>query len=348
MYVIEAASALKDKRQVVPLWDQGLTDAASNDKKYDWYHLQNPFGPGTLLLLTDQAKAGARIGTVGLGVRQWRIHGRLRRVGLFSNLVVAPEYRSLGPALMLLKGIVQAGADEYAFLYGFPNRQAAAVYRRAGYRVLGEMGRYARPLDTRRYLRQHMPDWLGRCVAPALNMALKLRTYVRNAPVLWRRRGLREVWLEGPNRQFDALWRSGQRDGMMCCRRDETFLRWRFFHPLLDKNYTIYAVYNADQSALLGYVVFEPTATGVFVADFFAGNHLNLTAVLYHFASAMARRGVGSIALEFFGDAQIRRVLAALGFVLRESRPLYYCAGDGLQPQITNANWYITAADEDL
>src|SRR5688500_18512216 len=125
---------MRDRDTVQSIWRGTLGQQDRMAAKYDWFYLACPHGPPLLQLLRHID--GDWVGTACAGRRRMRWQGRDISAGVLVDLAVVPEHRSLGPALILQQGLIEAGARDLDLLYGFPNPKAAAVFKRIGYNKL--------------------------------------------------------------------------------------------------------------------------------------------------------------------------------------------------------------------
>src|SRR5207244_8993620 len=95
--------------------------------------------------------------------------------GQAIDLNVDRERRTMGLALQLQRVLLESLPDrDVAFVYAMPGQQAAAILRRVGYREVGPINHWTKPLSAesklRRWIRPRLPAkmaaWL---VAPWLH-----------------------------------------------------------------------------------------------------------------------------------------------------------------------------------
>jgi hypothetical protein len=151
-----------------------------------------------------------------------------------------------------LERAITAKADsDYELIYGFPNQQSAAVFRRLGYRELGEVDRWVKPLAWRTVT--HRWPRLARLPQPAANLCdwlLRMKS-----PETYYRRPA-NVTIEMTDR-FDAranrLWQRAAPQLGIAGGRTAEYLDWRFCH-CPDVRYRVLNLCD-HQGELLGYVV---------------------------------------------------------------------------------------------
>ena len=120
-YSIEAADLAQAAPEVQDLWVRNLAghDAYSAAAKLRLGYVDNPAGPGVVLLLKAAGLAAAQ-GAQGLHPRRFHLgESALNAIGL-ADYVVSPEHRSLGPALMLARRSAQLGVERFDLTYGLP------------------------------------------------------------------------------------------------------------------------------------------------------------------------------------------------------------------------------------
>ena len=131
--------------------------------------------------------------------------------------------------------------------YGYPNRLAAPVFLRAGYRVLGSLTRHALVLRHRRF----MDERLARTPALRAPAAVALdaaRAALVSARALAAARRYRLTWPEDVDERFDRLWHAAG-PAFLVGQRDAAFLRWRFLHHP-GQRYALAALHQKDGDAI--------------------------------------------------------------------------------------------------
>jgi GNAT superfamily N-acetyltransferase len=145
----EAASS-EIESIVLPLWRAAMSDRKIGEhlsQRYRWLYQEAPAGPARTWIIRDpQSSRVVAAGSV-LPV-DYLVAGRPVRAGLLIDLVVSPESRTAGPAVMLQREIARlCSANGFAFLFGYPNRRAWPVMVRAGYRALCYSHTWVRPMQ---------------------------------------------------------------------------------------------------------------------------------------------------------------------------------------------------------
>lgn len=332
--VLSGPSAEDAARAAIDIWRGNLGRAEELEAKYRWFYRANPAGPAQLMLLAREGE-DAPVGVLGLGPRQFSAAGTLVRAVVLADFAVLPRHRSLYPALLLQRCGREQATKRFDMVYGFPNRRAAPVVARAGYRKWGEVGRYVAVLRTRDYIARVLPSSLAAPLAPMADAAIGLWRALRRPP------GWRSGWIEQPDGRFTALWARAQAGAWLIGCRDREFLAWRFSQPA--RRFRFLALESRD-GELHGYAACERIDRVMFVRDFLfdPARPRALLALLAHLQSAARADGCTSVCLEFFGDAAVIAGLAGAGFVRRDGRPLMVSA----EPMPAGRP-FITSADED-
>lgn len=337
-YVVHAGDALRDRDTVQSIWRGNLGQQDRMAVKYDWFYLACPHGPPLLQLLRHAS--GDWVGTACAGRRRMRWQGRDITAGVLVDLAVLPEHRSLGPAMILQQGLIEAGTRHLDLLYGFPNPKAAAVFKRIGYNKLADMVRYARVLRHGRYLRERMPAWLALPLGVAADIAIALRDG-------WRRlsgTSLRSEWRDRADPRMDALWADSAPEQGLVAVRDSRHARWRFDESPLAR--TRYLLITASDGRLLAWFATQEDGATLHVRDFWSrdGATCNQAYVLALLAAARAA-GYESVSVEIAAAAPVTASWSACGFVERSRRPVFG-RWSGEQ-QHEDAEMFLTSADED-
>ena len=339
-YLVHAGDPLRDRDTVLQIWwgNLGRTDRIA--AKYDWFYLGCPHG-APLLQLLQETRSGQWVGTACAGRRRMRHRGRDLNAGVLVDLAVLPEHRSLGPALMLQQGLIDAGREQVDVLYGFPNPKAAAVFKRMGYQQATQLVRYARVIRHARYLRTRMPAWL----APAAGWLLDAAVAFRDGWRRWHGPRLRSEWGSRADPRMDALWaKASQGDGVLAV-RDSQHAKWRFDDsPLATTRYLWLTSPGGNE--LKAWFAVQVEDTVLHVRDFWSDNGAHGLTVHYVQALIAAARaaGHGSVSVEITGPEGQLQGWREAGFSERSQRPVFvrWNLANGTEPV-----WFLTSADED-
>jgi RimJ/RimL family protein N-acetyltransferase len=279
--------------------------------RYAWLHERNPAGPGAVWLA--RAPDGRPVGTAALHARHVVVEGRIYLAGLATNFAVEPEARAFGPALALQRAVLAAcEAGEFAFIYGFPNQAARAIFERLGYRP-GPTLRLARLLRSRPYLeRAGRAPAVASLLAAPLDLAMRLvarETYHRPPA------GARLERLDAFDASFEAFWQRVRARHAIVADRSAEYMNWRYAQwPT--RRYDLAALRRGGEIAatLVSYVMDDI----VYIAEVHALDAESLDGLLGQFLRAQRRAGFTAVSVIVLGDAGCAGRLARYGFRPRE------------------------------
>lgn len=340
-YAVRTGDPLRDRDAVLSAWRGNLGHEDRIAVKYDWFYLTCPYGPPLLQLLSEGAGDGC-LGTACAGRRRLRLRGKDVRAGVLVDLVVMPEHRSLGPALMLQQGLIAASEGKLDVLYGFPNPKAVALCKRVGYQHLTELVRYARVLRHGRYLRSRLPGWLAMPAGWLLDAAVAARDGWRR----FRDPRLRHEWNTHADVRMDALWRDSQQGDGVVGVRDMRHAQWRFDEaPQADIRYLWLSCARSGEAQ--AWFALRAQDSALHVLDFWSMDGTRGLAPRHARALLAAARTAGhaSVSVEIAGNENQLRAWKDCGFSARGSRPVFArwnrSVADG------PSDWFLTSADED-
>jgi hypothetical protein len=331
-----------DREAILELWRNNLPEASP--ARYGWLY---EFGPATARLLS--APDGRLVGSVGLMRRTFRMFGQTAAAGQAIDLNVDRDHRMAGPALQLGRALTDVVArGELALTYGFPNVSSEPVMRRLGYRAIGNLDRWVRPLSLRALLSRYgWPKPLARGLALLADPIFRLRSPERSFHLP---AGLRVESTARFDGRFDRLWEAASPQWPILGERSSAYLHWRFSRCPAVRHRVVCLMDGRNE--MLAYLVWSRSKAVVSINDFLFLDSADFEALLAEFLRFMRREGADAVATVHFGRPQIGAMLAQMGFWQRPSRwraMIYPSAPlDGeddrrLQPE----NWHITRADVD-
>jgi len=342
LYVVHEGDPLRDRDTVLSLWSGNLGQQDRIASKYDWFYLGCPHGE-PLLQLLRHTESQSWVGTACAGRRRMRWHGRDIRAGVLVDLAVIPEHRSLGPALILQQGLIEAGGRQLDLLYGFPNPKAAAVFKRIGYSKLTDIVRYAHVLRHGPYLRSKMPGWLAISVGAVADLVFALADSVKR---LFAKR-INATWTDRADARMDALWPASPRGDGLVGVRDSTHAKWRFDDcPLARTRYLLLT--QPGQDSLHAWFATQVEGGTLHVRDYWSMDGINGidSACLLALIAAARETGHASVSVEIAANQSHLDCWIRQGFVPRSRRPVFgrwSAAADREAEQ----DLFLTSADED-
>lgn len=361
-YAVERSAPAAVRADLERLWDSVLTLDVHPADKFAWLYAEAPQVPDTVLMLRGD---GALVGTAGVGVRRFQLGDATVTAGLLADLAVEKAHRSVGPALALVRAGKALVDERHALAYGFPNRLAEGVFKRAGYQVLGTIGRHVRPLRHASFVDKLDDQHLARL--PAAARPLARRAAQTPALVAIAGRVVDAALLVGsaratltstarlvladaprPDADHDALWDAARGRYTIVGERTRRFLAWRF----LPRPGRAFWTARTRDGELRAYAVVDRQGDTAFIRDLF-GHPDDVVALLARLPLIQYLAGASSLAMRYLGARWVVDALAACGFASRPStRTIVATAGAtcpaGAVAQVGDAaSWHLTDADED-
>lgn len=180
---VRLASYHSDKEGIINTLQANLP-YHSHKRFFPWLYLANPDGQALAWLAVD-TDSGRIVGVAAAFPRRLYCSSVEARGYVLGDFCIAPEYRSLGLAVLLqrtcLEGLAAAGAD---FAFDLPSKAMLAVYKRLHIAANATMVRHAKPLRVDRKLLRRIPiSPVARGLSAIANAGLKWwdASRVRNA-----------------------------------------------------------------------------------------------------------------------------------------------------------------------
>jgi hypothetical protein len=315
---VRAADPRRDRERIGTVLARNLPPAAGADR-YDWLYLDNPAGPARVWVAEDAA-TGEVIGTSAGHPKRMYCEGQIETVLDLSDFAIDAPYRTLGPALALLRAtLAPVGAGEYAFSYDHPTDPMLAIYRRMGRRDLAPQRRWVRPLRASAVLARRFgcgPVW--EAAGPLVDTALRVCDAVRRPA---RRAAIDVRPLAGdPGAEFDRLDADLARMTPFRLQRSADYLRWRYVRNVVAPHEVLCARRGGQ---LVGYAVSRPGRDGVVsLVDVFTLPEPQIATRLINDVVERARaRGATAVWATVLAGCPAEAALPDAGFVAREDGP---------------------------
>jgi len=340
---IRDASPREDAARIRAVLQRNLPEAAAADR-IAWLYAGNPCGPSHVWL-AEEEDTGAVAGTSAGHVRRFLVDGRPCDVLNLSDFAIDGCYRTLGPALGLLRATLATVRERgFAFSYDVPSRAMLALYRRMGYAELGPMERRVRPLSLAPALVRRCGS-AGRLLAAPAGLLLRARD-------LWdgRRRGLAVAPLAWPfGEEFDRLDEREAAHFPIRGVRSAAYLEWRYRRHAMWPHRTLTARRGGE---LVGYLVWREAEPGVLiVAELVcAGDEAVARALVGRLAALGRGQGATSLAVEVLKGSPAAALFQRLRFVKRGEGPgpVVYAPGGAAPGLLDPARWWFLGGDRDI
>jgi len=336
-YRVSPSDPVADHETILDLWRRNLPGA--NATRFAWLYEEGP--TVGLVLRSDEEP----IGSAGLMRRTLRAFGRRQEVVQAVDLNVDRQHRTIGPALALQRAVIDmAHQSGWPLIYGFPNPKSEAVLRRAGYREMGCLGRWIKPLSARR-LSGRLPR--GLALAAGFGLRLVARENFCRVPA-----GLRVERIGRFDERFDHLFEAAADRLPIVGYRTADYLNWRYPRRAPSRHHVLGLLDQSDR--LHAYAVWGWRRGTASIGDLLADEPGHLEILLADLLRHLRRRHTDSVVVSYLGHPEVPQVLHRLGFwsrtldwkALLHVAPEYASAPDAdrwFQPE----NWYLTRADFD-
>jgi len=262
------------------------------------------------------------IGTETVTYRDWFNGDKKFTIGIFGDFFVDQKFRSLGPALKLLRHSVDFAQQNNYLVYGFPNRKAQPVFRRAGFKPANKLTRYAKVFKSREALEKHAKLGKYAWLSPLVDFALRLEDLLR----LFSRLPYDVEFGKAAHPDTAKLVRKAAESNpeLFIGDRSQGYLNWRFAHnPLCE--FEFLSVSKGGE--LLGYAVCSSDQEGNFaIEDFLVEDFNRHTQVVLSFVvGAIRKRKAKSLSFTCSSSRTFENSLQKLRFILvKHARSFWY------------------------
>lgn len=354
-FFIEEANLNNDTDTIIGLWKRNLSAHSSTAysetiKKLDWYYKNNPYGYGKIWLLKTDDDNGTVVGTEGMGLRKIKVHNKYLEVGLTADLAVDTKYRTLGPALKLMKKVYEESNNGVGLIYGLPNNRAVVPTERVGFRLLGRMGRSIKILRHSKYIQKYI-KWPFVSKILSFPVGFMMTMFSKETYCILPNDYV-GVDISEFDAKFDVLWEEMSQNHKILSERTSKFLNWRYCEcPTFD--YKIYALINQTDQYLAGYIVYcQNTDNMIQIIDFsFKDGERAFDLLMSSFIKHMKKTNASSIALDFFGSSTVKTKMKKFGFIPRKEKRAIMVALKGdtelFDVLCDEESWFLTPGDED-
>ncbi len=343
-YRVRKAKLSEDAPAILQLWADGLDGLAgeAGAKKLEWLYRENPDGAGEVFVLVTQEDD--LVGSKGFGRRAFGVGEGVATGAIMADFVVKPGHRSLGPALSLLKESISSAKASVAFLYGFPNKTALGVFKRAGVEPTLEIRRFAKVLRSKHLLRERLPKGLAAALSLVTDPLISLMGIRGSARAL---RNLRWAEVADFDERFDELWASSEGGRSLIAVRSGETLRWRFLRGPRRVPVKVLVAESPKTGKVAGYAVWGLDEGKALILDIFAGPRPDIFEALLRGCSRKAKQaGCDSISVEISCPRSFEKPLRRAGFIQRGSSPVMVIKGKGPGFE-SGLPWYLTNFDRD-
>lgn len=321
---------------------------AAGRARYDWLYLSNPHGPARVWLAEDTA-TGEPVGTsAGHPKRVWANGERLDVLDL-SDFAFDPAWRTLGPALKLLRATLEPmQRGEFAFSYDHPSAAMYAIYQRMGGRDVSARRRWVRLLKVGKQVEKRFgPGLRSRLLGHAGDLAVRARD------VITTRAGELAIRPLGPgdDTALDRLDEELRRMTPLRLARSAAHVRWRYVRNVTAPHEVLCAW---RDGTLVGYMVVRPQEPNVLaIVDVIAADPAAPPALVDAAVRLGHRRGVDALWATVLRGSPVEALLPNAGFVARGDGPGVVIYAPKVTGPLADTlqdpkQWWMLEGDEDV
>ncbi|MGD1060177.1 MAG: GNAT family N-acetyltransferase [Methanomassiliicoccales archaeon] len=345
-YTIIEGDVEKDKEAILSLVHRNLSVAYSA-QRYDWNHKQCPYGKA-LCWLAKYESTGSFVGSASLFPRRLMINEKPVLAGVIGDFSIDKSHRGYGPAIELLREILSAvGAPGYDLLYETPNERSSPVFFRIGYKEVGRVRVYIKPLKLVSLPKELLPKYLrSRGVLKIIDSCNDLLSKEKRVKDRFSHP------FDMPSsfdERFDVLWEKASKQFRVVGERSSRFLNWRY-----TRSYAYYRILCIldDKNELGGYMVYRVKDNICYVDDmlFLPSDYLS-DLLLARFILLQRKEGIGAIRIRYLGNSSIQKKLKTFNFIGVDDNTRLLLYADDLPNQsylLDETNWYFFAGDMDI
>ena len=345
-YSILKADLKKNRDDIVALLKRNFIDVP--DERYRWIYEENPSGPASCWVAKKEDNV---VGVTALFPRKILMDGTPLLAGIAGDFSVDKGHRSLGPALLLQKAAIsECREGKFIILYGFPNKQSELVLLRAAYRILGDVLRMTKLLESYHQIKKVIDiPLITRMISKPVDLIMRStpkEKYYNNS-----NQYSCEV-LSFFDHRFDTLWEKASSRFSIIGERSSSYLNWRY-NRSPHHDYSIFALIHKEDGSIFGYIVFHyDTEARTYIDDLLAIDmEETLEVLLSEFISFQRKEKINSISIRYTGANALVTKLKEFGFVLRgkEGRMVVYSSPDSpfLPSLLAKDNWFLLPGDND-
>ncbi len=346
-YAVVRADLAADRDEILKFWHNNHRKPL--DRKFQWMYQGNPHGRA-LVWLIKHGPSEACVGMAAVFPRRLSAGGRTISSGIIGDFLIHEAHRTAGPAVKLMRSVrttvAEAGIE---LLYGFPNRKAEPILKRAGFQRLGGLTRLTRVLKTRSLLKKRgVPDGVAAVVSPIADWALRLGT---SLVMTGSASGLacREV------RDFDArysdAWRASRAGVTVTVERSPEYLTWKYLKDPDDIN-RVFAVFNSSGEQVEGYLVCRQDEDSIEIREIVGQGGSAGYSLIAHLVWQVRALNSETIVVTLLENEPFARAMERLGFRRRPREGSVYWYGApslvrDLSMIVEPDKWLLMLGDQD-
>jgi Acetyltransferase (GNAT) domain len=317
-----------------------------NINYYNWKYLQRPHGLSPIIITTENDQ-GEIIGSLSLIPHQFMINNTTNHIGILGDIAVTNAWRRHRVGQRMFKYLLET--EEARILranFVLPNEAAASALAKSNWITIDNMEKYVKLINVeKRAVTKIKSKWLLKIVTTILNHALKALTIETYMKLIVGYTG------EAANEfdeQFDILWNSVDKTGMIFGMRNKQYLTWRYAnHPAY-----IYKIFTLKQkSRLCGYIIYHINNGSCYIDDvLFLKERSKQIYLFVYFLKSIKSSNINEIILTMNNNNYFNLPLILFGFFKRPNKWSVMISGDDKKCSdylLNGKRWYITQGDKD-
>jgi len=320
---------------LLPIWKEALDEL--DIRRIEWSYNNNINGFPDVYCLRNLADSEI-FGSLTIFPRKYRLSEKLLEGGTTGDYAIKKRFRSLGPALSLQRNVLKSMKHDQIII-GFPNKIAEKIQMRAGFKLLGNMVFYTKPIRA-----QYIINKLDRFILLRyFNRVIDILLFCRDFKIKKNKTLLIFNKPQDISIRFDRIWDECKNKFSFIGDRSFKYLFWRYFeNPYHD--YKLFAI--TQEEKLLGYIIYRVSDCNVIVDDFlWNGINQHFNDLFYLFTIFCKKSGYNSICLQIFENNKIDELLRKNYFIGKRIEKKVLIANLDM-PSVTNI--FLTKGDDDF
>lgn len=268
------------------------------------------------------------------------------RLKINFDMMIGKKHRTLGPAIMVLRGLVDEVKGSCDGLLAMPNEKSQPVFKKLGYRHIGDSRRWSKIIRSHNKVTSKVKNPIVSKLAGGFLDSILYFFSFEFLCFLWATLPFTSRWTDRINSSFDA-----EEVEVLVARPElKSYVAWRYSKGIGGKGARYYKLYKNDK--LNAVIAYSLNKAEVVVHDVISvdSGRMNMVFVLARFISKMRYLGIESISLPYFGQPDMVPVFKALGFFRREGRGVFLMVPDDTNKEkvescIFNYRWFEGTLD---
>jgi len=325
----------KYKKDIIHLWADTL--AHTPEARFEWMK-DNPAGKA-IWYLAVHVKTGRIVGSISILPKNLHFNGKNILAGIVGDFMIEKSFRAFGPALQLLKAVIESFSElRLQLLYTIPNKASEKIMQRVGFQKGPDLINFTKIIKPKIILEKKVSYMWSRLLAPVIEFGLRIvskETYTRikgSIQEISEFDNSHTVFFNNMNKRYTVI---GERNG-----KD---LNWRFFRNP-ENRYRVLCFYKRLHGFMTGYVAYSVKDNRVHVYDIIPIEGEYFSIIMGQFLKLMKKSGYDSISIGILSTNPFLLHMKYFGFMKRNDNPLYFL-GDS---ELILEKWLFFDGDRNL